>query len=347
MAVEKISFLNIRKTSEAHYKFIPQTNIIIGQNGVGKTTIIETLFLLSTSKSFRKKQNRALLKEGKKHIQAKGSFINKTEKKTIKILIEKNKKTITKNKEKIKKTSDLLSENPMVCMSPEEVDIIEAYKGEKIKYFDKIIFKTNKNYIENIKTYNKFLLYRNLLLEQQKPTEVWDEQISKEGIIVWKERKRNIKELIKTFKKVQKKIGAEEYEIEYISSEIEEKQKYIEKLQKKENREKTKTGPHADTFVFRKNKKNLQEHGSQGEKKLFKHILKLAEAEFLKKQNKTVPILLLDDFFDKLDSKNIMKIFVYFHCKFQTIITTTETNEDIIKKTLGVEEKQIKIIKCQ
>jgi len=56
MAVEKISFLNIRKTSEAHYKFIPQTNIIIGQNGVGKTTIIETLFLLSTSKSFRKKQ---------------------------------------------------------------------------------------------------------------------------------------------------------------------------------------------------------------------------------------------------------------------------------------------------
>ena len=45
MAVEKISFLNIRKTSEAHYKFIPQTNIIIGQNGVGKTTIIETLFL--------------------------------------------------------------------------------------------------------------------------------------------------------------------------------------------------------------------------------------------------------------------------------------------------------------
>ena len=92
----------------------------------------------------------------------------------------------------------------------------------------------------------------------------------------------------------------------------------------------------------------IKEHGSQGEKKLFKYILKLAEAEVLYCEKETKPILLLDDFFAKLDDENIMKIFTFFHRKFQTIITTTETKKNTIKKILGVEnEEEIKIIKCQ
>ena len=81
MFIEKLSFLNIRKTTEAHYNFTPQTNLIVGKNGAGKTTIIEALFLLSTTKSFRKKQNKALIKEGKKTLQAKGVFLIKKIKK--------------------------------------------------------------------------------------------------------------------------------------------------------------------------------------------------------------------------------------------------------------------------
>ena len=108
------------------------------------------------------------------------------------------------------------------------------------------------------------------------------------------------------------------------------------------------TGPHQDTTTFTINNKNLQESGSQGEKKLFKCLLKLAEAEILKTKKQITPIFLLDDFFAKLDDENIMKIFIYFHCKFQTIITTTETKKNTIKNTLGVKnEEKIEIIKCQ
>ena len=76
---------------------------------------------------------------------------------------------------------------------------------------------------------------------------------------------------------------------------------------------------------------SLKEHGSQGEKKTFKYLLKIIEGEIIIKEKKTHPIILLDDFFAKLDAENIMKIFTYFHCKFQTIITTTKPNKEILK----------------
>ena len=348
MAIKKISFLNIRKTSEAHYNFIPETNIIIGENGAGKTTILETLFLLSTAKSFRKKQNKAILKEGTKKLQAQGFFIQEKKEQKIKIEIENNKKKITKNNQKIKKTSELLIENPTVCMSPEETDIVECYKSDKIKYFDKIIFKIEKKHIKDVKEYNKLLIYRNTLLEEKKETAAWDEQIAIRGISIWERREKRITEIIENFKKVQKEIKVEGYSIKYINNNNNNNKKtYTKKLKEIENQEKTRFGPQADTIVFKNKKQNLQEHGSQGEKKLFKHILKLAEANLIKQKTKKNPILLLDDFFDKLDNKNIMKIFVYFHCKFQTIITTTQTNTNTIKGMFEEENKKIKIIKCQ
>jgi len=347
MIIKKVSFLNIRKTTEAHLSFIPETTIITGINGAGKTTIIEAVFLLCTTKSFRKKQNKALTQKGKKRLEVQGVFEEKKTIKTIKILTEKQKKIITKNNTPVKKTSTLLQENPMVCMSPEETDIIESYKAEKMQYFDKIIFKTNPQHIKHIKEYRKLLQYRNFLLENKGETKPWDKKLSESGLLVWKTRKQFFKEIIEAFQKVQSKIKTEKYNIEYIYKETKTTEDYEQKLQHTNNQEKTNIGPHKDTTIFKIKNKNLQEHGSQGEKKLFKYILKLAEAEIIKKKTHTTPILLLDDFFAKLDSENIMKIFIYFHCKFQTIITTTETNKNTIKSILKTSEKKIKIIQCQ
>ena len=103
-------------------------------------------------------------------------------------------------------------------------------------------------------------------------------------------------------------------------------------------------GPHLDSIAFHLNEKNLQESGSQGEKKLFKYILKLTEAEIINEKKKTAPILLLDDYFAKLDDENIMKIFTFFHRKFQTIITTTKTNNTMMEERLKNPDTTIKII---
>ena len=259
MIIKSLSFLNIRKTTEAHYNFTPKTNIIIGKNGAGKTTTIEALFLLSTTKSFRKKQNKAITQEGKDTLQAKGFFVEKETEKTIKILIENKQKTITENEKIIKKTSQLLNKIPIVCMSPEETDIIESYKGEKMKYFDKIIFRINKKHIKQIKEYKTILQYRNILLEQKKTTTPWDQKIAEIGINIWATRKKFFKEIIKIFNQVQRQTNTNKYNIKYLTPQIETQKNYVKKLTKKENQEKTKTGPHQDTTLFTINNKNLQD----------------------------------------------------------------------------------------
>ena len=116
-------------------------------------------------------------------------------------------------------------------------------------------------------------------------------------------------------------------------------------MKRETNTKKTMFGPHRDNIFFKFKDYNLQETGSQGEKKVFKYLLKFSEAEILTKENKTKPIILLDDFFAKLDEENIMKIFTFFHRKFQTIITTTTIKDTAMEKKIKTfQENSVSII---
>ena len=334
MLIEKISFINVRKINNFSTTLSPTTTIITGKNGTGKTTILEAIFFLLTTKSFRKKHNKSIIRNNRPSLQIKGSFfLNKNKPTTIKMFYDGQKKTIKKNNKPIRKTSELLQHSNIVSVSPEEPDVLEIYKKDKIKYFDKIIFKINPNYTKTIKNYNKLLKIRNNLLENNQPTSPWETQLAEFGIAVWKERENTLKKLIEQQKKTEKKItNKDQYDIKYIQTKKDQIKDYIVELKKPTNPHKTTFGPHQDNLLFLFKKKPLQERGSQGEKKLFKYILKLTEAELLQKENKTKPILLLDDFFAKLDDENIMKIFTFFHRKFQAIITTTTIKKTAIEK---------------
>ena len=330
MFIKKISFFNVRKIKLFREDFIPQTNIIIGPNGSGKTSILEAVVFLTTGKSFRKKHAQSIIRKEEKELQIKGKLTTK-EDNVIKLIYDGKKKQIFRNNTIIKKTTDLIRENSIVYISPEETDIIEEYKKEKQQYFDKIIFKIIPEHIKNIKEYNKLLLYRNTLLENNMPTTPWDEKLISAGMKVWHTRSSFFKDFIKTLLETQKKLHIDiNYKIIYTPKTPENKNQYTKALQKKYPTNKTEVGPHKDKIELYLNNEHIKEHASQGEKKLFKYILKLAEIETIKKKAKKTPIVLLDDFFAKLDNENIMKIFAYFHCKFQVLITTTNTNDQIL-----------------
>ena len=336
MIIDNLSVINLRKIKIFAESFCRNTNVITGKNGSGKTSILEAIFFISHAKSFRKKYSQALISNNQKELQIK----IETDRSTVKGFYNKKRKVFYKNSEIIKKTSQLSEEILIVCMSPEEIDIIEEYNNEKQKYFDRIIFKIKKEHIKNIKDYKKLIVYRNTLLENKMETDPWDNKIMELGNKIWKIRKDFFKYFIKKYKEVEKKIEIKNrYEIKYISSVLE-KQKYLIELRKKNKSNKTEVGPHKDKIKFFINGSEVKEHASQGEKKIFKYFLKLTEAEILKKEKRTNPIVLIDDFFAKLDGENIMKIFSYFHCKFQTIITTTNTDNKILEK---LKNKQTKI----
>ena len=343
MNLIEISLVNVRKLEFFKARFSPTTTIITGNNGQGKTSVLESIFFLLTTKSFRKKYNKSIIKKNENRLQIKG-VLKLDEEETIKINYDSRKKEIEKNGKKVKKTSEILKYSNVVSMSPEEPDVVEIYRKEKLQYFDKIVFKITPSYIKIIRSYNKLLLIRNALLETGQETHQWDKKIIETGTLVWSERKRFFNHFIEKFKSVEKDIiGEKKYFLEYINTIPENENQYFAKLQNRKEKQ-TLVGPHIDKINFYLNEKNLQESGSQGEKKLFKYMLKLTEAEIIKEKKETLPILLLDDFFAKLDDKNIMKIFNFFHRKFQTIITTTKTNNTMMEKRLKNPKTSIKII---
>ena len=343
MNLKEISLVNVRKLDFFKANFSPTTTIIIGNNGQGKTSVLESIFFLLTSKSFRKKYNKSIIKTNKERLQIKG-VLETEEKVVIKISYDSKKKEIEKDGEKVKKTSEILKYSNIVSVSPEEPDVIEIYRKEKLQYFDKIIFKIISNHVETIKVYNKLLLIRNSLLERNQETFQWDKKIIKVGYSVWEKRDSFFKYFTDKFKVVEKEIiGKNIHFLKYSRSVPENETEYFNKLQLK-NQNKTQAGPHLDNINFYLNEKNLQESGSQGEKKLFKYILKLTEAEIINEKKNTTPILLLDDYFAKFDDENIMKIFTFFHRKFQTIITTTKTNNTMMEKKLKNPNTTIKTI---
>ena len=343
MNLTEISLVNVRKLEFFKAHFSPTTTIITGNNGQGKTSVLESIFFLLTTKSFRKKYNKSIIKKNENRLQIKG-VLKLNEEETIKINYDSRKKEIEKNGKKVKKTSEILKYSNVVSMSPEEPDVVEIYRKEKLQYFDKIIFKITPSYIKIIRSYNKLLLIRNALLESGQETHQWDKKIIETATLLWIERKSFFNDFIEKFKSVEKDIiGKQKYFLEYINTIPDNENQYFVKLQNRKEKQ-TLVGPHLDKINFYLNEKNLQESGSQGEKKLFKYMLKLTEAEIIKEKKQTLPILLLDDFFAKLDDKNIMKIFNFFHRKFQTIITTTKTNNTMMEERLKNPKTSIKII---
>ena len=123
MIIKKLSFLNVRKISLFNENFLPETNIIVGPNGSGKTSVLEAICFLSSGKSFRKKYSKSIIKKGKEELKIQATIFEKEEKR-IKIIYNGKKKQIFKNDEIIKTTTELLRETAIVCVSPEEIDVI-------------------------------------------------------------------------------------------------------------------------------------------------------------------------------------------------------------------------------
>ena len=346
MIIDNISLLNVRKINQSHISFIENTNIIVGKNGEGKTTILEAIYFLLTTKSFRKKANQNIIKKQQKQLQIQATTTKETKTK-IKLIYNGKTKNYAENNTPTSKTSKILKKNNVVAVSPEEINPIEAYRSERVGYFDKILFKSDPDYMKSVQKYNKLITLRNTSLQIGKNEKIWDKAIAEEGLKIWKKKDTFFDDIIIKIKSIQQSIKTEKkYTIKYKTKKTSTHTGYIEELIKTTKNEKTNFGPHKDKINYFQDGAGIKDQSSQGEKKLFIYILKLAEAEYLFEKKKDKPILLLDDFSAKLDSKNIMKIFTYFHRKFQTIITTTkEENIELPEAFIKNQSRAIKTIK--
>ena len=317
--------------------------MIWGENGSGKTTVLEGIHLLTYGKSFKTHKQNQLIQQGKKTAIVKGVFLKNQRKDVVAAQIEKtNQKKIKLNGKNILNRKDLIGRNNVVVLSPEEQPITKGAPLQRRQFVDKMFSISNSQYIETLQLYNKVLKQRNAVLAQIKEDkkrndqlEYWNSQVSTYAESLWKKRLKKIKRFNKTFISVVK-----EYD-EKIDLKLKYKKKTKDKneiLKLLENNEKndikrgrTSIGPHLDDFALLWDNKNIRLYGSQGEHKLSLFLLKVSEMLFLEEQTGVFPILLLDDLFAKIDLERSIKIVSMLNrigskqkIKAQTIITTTD-----------------------
>lgn len=317
--------------------------MIWGENGSGKTSVLEAIHLLTYGKSFKTHKQTQLIKEDKKNALLKAVFLQKKVKNTITAQVEKNKSKIKVNGKQVLNRKELIGQNNVVVLSPEEQPITKGAPLQRRQFVDKMFSVSNKKYINTLQEYNRALRQRNAVLQNIKEDRSkinqlpsWNSLLSNKAEKLWKERGYYIEKFkqlfLSTVEQYDKTLNVK------VSYKTPTENNYIEILETLNKREKTDIirgrtsyGPHKDDISFIWEGKNLREYGSQGEHKLTLFLLKVSEMLFLKKHTGVYPILLLDDLFAKLDlerSKKIVAMLSMFSDeefkKAQTIITTTD-----------------------
>ena len=343
MEINNLKMISFRNHKKTNISFNPGLTIIWGENGSGKTSVLEAIHSLSFGKSFRTNNKKDLIKNGDKNFYLKGEFKSKNNSKNTISLSQdlKGNKKITINQKTIKKRKELFGLNNVVVFSPEEEEITKGSPQTRRNYFDKIFSICSSKYLEKLLSYNKVIKQRNILLKTEKNLEkkekeldIWDNPLSISGVALWLHREKLINQFINFFTEVVKKFDDNLLlEVQYVLNNKKTKHyKTILKNSRTDDIKKgyTSFGPHRDDILFKWDKKKIKNHGSQGEHKLFLALLKISEHLFISKKTKKTPIFLIDDMFANLDkerSKKLLRFVEKFENenkeKSQTIITTT------------------------
>ena len=356
MHLKNISIINYKNFASKTFDFDNKINCLVGNNGVGKTNILDAIYYLSYTKGYFNSVASQNIKHGENYFMLNGIFQKADREEVISCSLKKGlKKVIKRNGKEYERVSDHFGFIPLVIISPSDSNLIIEGSDLRRKFMDSIISINDKEYLNILLKYNKVLAQRNSLLKyfaanytfDKDNIEIYNEQLIKFGEYLYQERKKFISEFIPTFQSRYTHI------INNSSSEnLSEEVALLYKTQLdimgfeellKENIEKDKilqyssVGVHKDDLIFKLNAYPIKKVGSQGQQKSFLIALKLAQFDFIKKKAKLTPILLLDDIFDKLDDNRVSQLIDLVNDENfgQLFISDThvERTEQLIKRT--------------
>ena len=346
--LKKISIINYKNILDKEYELDPKINCFVGDNGVGKTNILDAVYHLSMGKSYFNVKNDQLINRGKDYMLVDGVFElnNKNESIVFSLKIGE-KKVLKRNGKPYKKFSNHIGLIPVVLISPYDNDLINEGSSERRKFIDSIISQNDKEYLINLIAYTRVIQNRNKLLKQYNRSvdfdldtiKVYDDQIYKLSEPIFKARDKFIKEFTPLVLEKYKHISddKEKISIEYKSDLI---NNHVENLikdsfQKDVILQYTSVGLHKDDFVFNIDENRIKRFGSQGQQKSFLIALKLAQFDYLKNETGNSPILLMDDVFDKLDLMRVKRIVEIVNSTNFGQLFLSDTDKDRIEKVLS------------
>jgi len=363
MYIKKIELSNLRNYSSLDIDLVKGINVFHGENGSGKTNIIEAIYWLSLGKSFRASDDKEIVKENcdscRVYSEAEIGGLDKIF--SLEYSAAVRKKSIRINNTKIKKMADIIGEIPVVLFSTEDIQIIKGEPVLRRKYIDQMLCQVSREYFETLVKYTKEVSHRNYLLKGIKDKkikisnlDVWNEQIKNNGTLLVIKRFEALEELnsilVSKFSSDKNDVS-----ITYLSKNFmsvkpddikaEYENHFKTKIDEEILRGVTLIGPHRDDIEIFYNGKKAKAYASEGQQRVSAILLKLAEGLFIKERKNTYPVIMLDDFSSELDNPNRGFIGRTLEQFKQIIITTTypeNLKELIPAKMFHVEQGKVR-----
>lgn len=356
MKLEKLSLLNYRNITESTLQLSPNVNCIVGRNGMGKTNVLDAIFYLSFCKSNNGCADAQNVKHDTDFFMLRGEYIREDGgREQIDISMKQGlRKRIRRGDKEYKRLSEHLGKIPLVMIAPSDEHLVGGGAEERRKFMDMVIAQYDSRYVESLVRYEQALKQRNTLLKQEtgfdlQVMSVVEEMMSMDAAYIYDCRTKFINEFQQLFQQLYDRLcdgASEKVKIEYTSHISRGPlQTQLESFREKERIVGyTLHGTHRDDLNLLLSEHPLRYEGSQGQRKTYVIAMKLAQFLFLKEKGKgRMPILLLDDIFDKLDAGRVERIVEYATSDDLGQIFITDTNREHIDQLLARTQKDYKL----
>lgn len=346
MFLHKLSLSNFKNYELADLIFSDKINCFTGNNGVGKTNLLDAIHYLSFCKSFFNPADTQNIRHGQDYFGISGSFLRNGDKPDLVQCIQKRnqRKRFLLNKKEYDRLADHIGNFPLVMISPYDRDLINEGSEVRRRYIDSVISQFDKLYLDDLIQYNKALIQRNALLKSfaernffdLAQLETWDEQLIRLGRLLFLKRSTFLESFVPIFQHYYTYIsgGIEKVDVKYDSHLCRTEMETLirENLSRDRSAQFSTVGIHKDDLEFTLDGFLVKKFGSQGQQKSFVVAIKLAQFDYTRNIKGYKPVLLLDDVFDKLDDIRAQQLIslVSKHNFGQVFIT--DTSEDRIRR---------------
>ncbi|MDD2583763.1 MAG: DNA replication and repair protein RecF [Bacteroidales bacterium] len=345
MYLNKITISGFKNISATEISFSPKLNCITGMNGAGKTNLLDSIYFLSMTKSYFSGLDLNIIGYNIDLCSVAGEYIREDETTDlITFSLEKaGPKHFKRNLKKYSRLSDHIGVIPIVMVSPYDNCLINESGEERRKFMNSILSQLDNEYLRRVQNYNQLLAQRNRLLKSDNFSrdllDTFSERLSWNATYIFEKRAEFVGKLFPIVNKYYNELSGqkESIEMEYRSHL---KQGNLEELLKANIQKDcilkhTSVGIHRDDLVFNMNGHLFRICGSQGQQKTFLISLKLAQFEIMKQMHKRVPLLLLDDVFDKLDMNRVQSLLNMVSSNLFGQIFITDSNKVRVKEILA------------
>lgn len=346
MILKTISIINYKNLSQVELELSPKINCFVGNNGMGKTNLLDAVYYLSFCKSYTNPIDSQIINHESDVCMIQGKYILESDKTTDIYcgLKRRQKKQFKRDKKEYERLSDHIGQIPLVMISPADIEIIQGGSEERRKFMDIAISQFDKEYMQALIKYNKALQQRNALLkmreQQSDPTlfQIWEEQMVEEAELIFNKRQEFINKFTPIFNHFYKTVStsSEDVSFQYISQ-LQDGD-FAEMLVANRHREMilghTTVGIHRDELEMLLDAYPIKKVGSQGQNKTYFVALKLAQFDYLRSTGSKTPILLLDDIFDRLDANRVEEIIKLVSGDEFGQIFISDTNRESFDKIL-------------